>query len=472
MPDSVIIYRESLQPFSAACGNQQALTLAIAHRKDQAATDIQSFDKPFVRIGRSIHNDLMLADDAVSFRHIYMQMVDGHWAYFNLHSTVRSKGRRRQQPTWGWLDEARELNVGPFVVSPQPAGLPDQSSDLPPRDRAMTPAVAEFELELVNRQNSPARRIQRPVTLIGSARHCDLWLKDPSVSSVHASLVLTSRGVWVVDLLGRNGVTVDRKRVSWKQLQNGSFLEIGHFCFRVWINSAEPLTIDPRERPPVHKVPADQSLTAGPIDGTVTRDFVMGVLNHLVESRTEFFEHLQHQSQLIQQLFQQLSESRPAPLARELQRIEELDRELTEIKQQLSRSSAVPESAEKLLEAAPLAPDDVTDATATEELEGVADYLLADCPPELPSAAEAVTPEENSEPVAPEEVENSSETGQPDQNELIRLERSDRSRPPAEPAISVQDAHALLSQRMSRLAHERSSLLLSVLRRLGLARRL
>lgn len=469
MPDSVIIYRESLQPFSVACGTRRALTLAVAHREKRISADIQSFDKPFVRIGRNMQNDLMLPDEAVSFRHLYLQMVDGHWAYFNLHSTVHSKGRRRQQPTWGWLDEAGEVNVGPFCVSAEPTGTPDPTQISPPRDRALTPVVTKFELELVNRQNFPARQIQRPVTLIGSARHCDLWLKDPSVSSVHASLVLTPSGVWVVDLLGRNGITVDQRRVSWKQLQNGSFLEIGRFCFRVWINNAEPLTVDPLERSAPPPLPADLSLMAGPIDGSLTRDFVMGVLNHLVESRTEFFDHLRHQSQLIHQLFGQLNELRPAPLGRELQRIEELDRELFDIKQRLSQLTSA-------LEASAFRPDSKQAVLENTADSATCEPSAAGVPEASPLAALDRAEEERNGRADPGADREELEPRVP--HEEPQLDCQLPSPPPPKPdsqdrpAISVQEAHALLSQRMSRLAHERTGLLNTLLRRLGLTKRL
>ena len=51
-------------------------------------------------------------------------------------------------------------------------------------------------------------RIATSLTLIGASRQCDVWLKDESVSRVHASLALTPHGLWIVDLLGRDGVRV------------------------------------------------------------------------------------------------------------------------------------------------------------------------------------------------------------------------------------------------------------------------
>jgi pSer/pThr/pTyr-binding forkhead associated (FHA) protein/polyhydroxyalkanoate synthesis regulator phasin len=447
MSDSVIIYRETLQPFFAACGGRAGLSLAIARRSDRDSVNVQSFDKPFVRIGRSVGNDLALADEGVSFRHLYLQVVDGNWAYFNLHSTMRAKGRR-QAPNWGWLDEARELNIGPYVVTTQPDVAAPGEPCPATACGELAPSVAEFELELVNRQNLPGRRITRPVTLIGSARHCDLWLKDPSVSSVHASLVLTPRGLWIVDLLGRNGVTVDRRRVSWKQLKNGSFLEIGRFCFRVWINNAAPLTPEASDLSRDFESVAATSPLAD--RGDLTRDFVMGVLQHLVESRYEFFEHLRHQSQMISQLTTQLNDVRAAPLAQELQRIEALDRELAEIKTQLSQLAATHAASPKAPDAEFLPEDPVETASSP----AVDEQALA---------VDVSSHRSESDPLPDSAALSES-------NSVVPVRRTPPPREPENASGSIHDVHALLSQRMSRLAHERKSRWRGMLRRLGLAK--
>ena len=60
---------------------------------------------------------------------------------------------------------------------------------------------------------------------------CQLVLTDDSVSRFHAALVPTPSGVWVVDLLAREGVHVNGQRVRWAWLADGDSFRIGRFTF-------------------------------------------------------------------------------------------------------------------------------------------------------------------------------------------------------------------------------------------------
>ena len=56
-------------------------------------------------------------------------------------------------------------------------------------------------------------------------------LTDESVSKFHAAPVRTPLGVWVIDLLAREGTYVNGERVSWAWLSDGDTLRIGSFTF-------------------------------------------------------------------------------------------------------------------------------------------------------------------------------------------------------------------------------------------------
>jgi len=56
-------------------------------------------------------------------------------------------------------------------------------------------------------------------------------LRDESVSRFHASLLRTSKGVWIVDLQAREGVVVNGVRVKWAWLEDGDTVGIGRFTF-------------------------------------------------------------------------------------------------------------------------------------------------------------------------------------------------------------------------------------------------
>ncbi len=73
--------------------------------------------------------------------------------------------------------------------------------------------------------------MESQVALIGRSESCQVVLRDESVSRFHASLIRTSKGVWIVDLLAREGVSVNGVKVRWAWLDEGDEVRIGHFTF-------------------------------------------------------------------------------------------------------------------------------------------------------------------------------------------------------------------------------------------------
>jgi hypothetical protein len=69
------------------------------------------------------------------------------------------------------------------------------------------------------------------VVLVGRNADCELVLTDESVSRFHAALVRTPAGVWVVDLLAREGTHVNGERVRWAWLADGDSFRMGSFTF-------------------------------------------------------------------------------------------------------------------------------------------------------------------------------------------------------------------------------------------------
>ena len=94
--------------------------------------------------------------------------------------------------------------------------------------------LPEVALEFLN---GPAQSMSRPVhrvlSLVGSASGCKFRLTDPSVSRFHASLMRTSTGLWIVDLLGQGGVSVNNAPVRSECLADGDVLRIGRYQIRV-----------------------------------------------------------------------------------------------------------------------------------------------------------------------------------------------------------------------------------------------
>ena len=155
-------------------------------------------------------------------------LAGGRWLYVNLPAASGVPGGKGRSIS-GWFNPGDELTAGPYTithVAPEGANSTAISTHVKP-----APALLAIELVLMNASSSSKERrvlrISTSLTLIGASRQCDVWLKDESVSRVHASLVLTPYGLWIVDLLGRDGIRVDGRPAYWKQLHDGSTIQIG-----------------------------------------------------------------------------------------------------------------------------------------------------------------------------------------------------------------------------------------------------
>ena len=94
--------------------------------------------------------------------------------------------------------------------------------------------LPEVALEFVNGPSQAmAWPVRRVMSLIGSASGCKFRLTDASVSRFHASLLRTSRGLWIVDLLGQGGITVNDVPLRFSHLADGDRLRIGRYQIRV-----------------------------------------------------------------------------------------------------------------------------------------------------------------------------------------------------------------------------------------------
>jgi len=75
--------------------------------------------------------------------------------------------------------------------------------------------------------------MNRVMSLVGLASGCKFRLADPSVYPFHCSLLRTSVGLWIVDLLGSDGVAVNNASVRYALLADGDLIKIGRYRIRV-----------------------------------------------------------------------------------------------------------------------------------------------------------------------------------------------------------------------------------------------
>jgi pSer/pThr/pTyr-binding forkhead associated (FHA) protein len=226
--------------FLNACGISGSLKLLI----EGPGTDrvqVRLLQQPFAIIGRNPRADVVLDDEQVSRRHIYLQVVEGRVFWIDLGSRSGTRVGRRPQKL-GWLEGRQTLAIGPYEVrlskdvsQKNDSAQISLSHDAPFPVRAyMETSMPELALEFLNGPSQSTRwPVHRVMSLLGSANGCKLRLADPSVSRYHASLVQTATGLWVVDLLSQSGITVNSASVRFSRLKDADVLVIGRYQIRI-----------------------------------------------------------------------------------------------------------------------------------------------------------------------------------------------------------------------------------------------
>jgi pSer/pThr/pTyr-binding forkhead associated (FHA) protein len=227
--------------FLNTCGIADSLQLVV-ESPSLREPELRLLHQPFAVIGRDPRADVLLDHAEVSRRHVYLQMIEGRAFWIDLESRTGSRGERKPEK-FGWLEGVHTLCVGPYVIrrfANDSRIARDFQDDELPRDtpliaRAYGPGpLPEVTLEFLNGPSrSTSWPVHRVMSLIGSATGCKFRLTDPSVSRFHGSLLRTPVGVWVVDLLGKSGITVDGVPVRSHRLMDGEVLGIGRYQLRI-----------------------------------------------------------------------------------------------------------------------------------------------------------------------------------------------------------------------------------------------
>jgi pSer/pThr/pTyr-binding forkhead associated (FHA) protein len=234
-----------MKSFLAACGIEDSFQFAVENQ-DATESRLRLLYQPFAVIGRDLRADIVLDHTDVSRRHVYLQVIEGRVFWIDLESRTGTRGERESQ-RFGWLEGGRTLFVGPYVirrfVGDSQAVDKHRQVDLP----RGTPLVArpptlttqsEVALEFLNGPSqSMLKPVHRVLSLIGSASGCKFRLTDSSVSRFHGSLLQTSAGLWIVDLLGQRGISINDVPVRCSRLVDGDIVRIGRYQIRIRYHS-------------------------------------------------------------------------------------------------------------------------------------------------------------------------------------------------------------------------------------------
>ena len=206
-----------MDAFLHACGVHPALELEIETTSSSLATRY-CLRQPFALVGRHPAADLYLDSEAIRPKHIYLQAIEGQVACINISMTGTIQTSEAEVENFIWLAPQQSVQFGHRSVKllQEQAGPPVRTEVKDP----LAPGSAweifgpRVTLELLNEEEGVTRKawlVDRLITLLGRSPRCAVQLHHEEVSNVHCSLVLTSTGLYVVDLLGRGGIFVNER---------------------------------------------------------------------------------------------------------------------------------------------------------------------------------------------------------------------------------------------------------------------
>ncbi|MCE9565282.1 MAG: FHA domain-containing protein [Planctomycetes bacterium] len=221
--------------FAEACGAAGPLDLRV-DLADGGMLAEGSIPMPFVLVGRDDACDVTLAEAEINPRHAWLQVIAGRVFAVDLGSRT-GLGWPGGATGSGWMDENTPVKIGPFQLR-----LRSPISSRPPFPPGYNPLYSDsagvrtrprVALEFRNGKRVKDRwAVNRFITLIGRAPECKIHLTSDDIATYHCGLVLTTTGLWVVDLSGR-GVVVNGERMRLSPLGHAAELWVGRFLIGV-----------------------------------------------------------------------------------------------------------------------------------------------------------------------------------------------------------------------------------------------
>jgi len=392
------VNQPAAEAFLDACGARVPPPLEVAHRGRGVVTR-QLLPLPFALIGRNERADLRFDGKEVSHRHAYLQMVNGRWWWVDLDSRTGTHPEGTSTPSLPLLDR-QGIRIGSYTIrlaapsrpSSSPNGAGGRRANGAPRqedgsaglanplegesdDPSLLPRVAlEFRGGTTGLQTW---RMDRSLALIGRAPICKVRLHSPMVSRTHCALVNTPSGLWVVDLLGREGTYINGVSVRWGRLDPEDEMQIDQFRIRVRYLTApaqandamphlqpanEDHALEPRANgkggsagplPPFpnftwqreeggENSPAQVLSSVGlavPMNGSA-ESLLMPLLSQFSMMQQQMFDQFQHTLLMMAQMFGNLQREQMAMVRQELDQIQELTRELHALQAEGVRQAA------------------------------------------------------------------------------------------------------------------------------------
>jgi pSer/pThr/pTyr-binding forkhead associated (FHA) protein len=317
----------SMSNFVEACGLDGPLVVEVSGPGIFPA--LLELTQPFALIGTDPRADFHLEDSEVGRHHALLQVIAGHVFCVELDNGPGTQLSDGQRAT-GWLTPGESFQIGPVQLRlPDGVARPVAWSPLRPHKAKELPA-SPFALEFLSGKAKIRQwQVDRSLTLFGSAERCKIRLASRTVAPLHCYLVATPGGVWIVDLLSASGVLHNGTSVRFARLEDGDQLLIGEFLMRVH-----------QERPVQAMPPAVAPSSGGGAMVTSHEAALVPIMNQFSLMQQQMFDQFQQTMMMMFQMFGTLQQKQMDALRDELDRVQDLTRELQDLQSQLEKSAS------------------------------------------------------------------------------------------------------------------------------------
>ena len=328
----------AMESFLRACGAPDPLLVGI-EEPGSSSVSWRVLDGPFAVVGRDPGSDLILRDSSVSRRHAYLQVVDGQLFCIDLHSRTGTHWGE-ETGICGWVQPGVPVRVGPFRIharADRSLAITDGrpvTSPLPvpiSRSYANGP-LPDVSLEILGRtEGSSVWRASRALAFIGRSPACKVRLLGSGIANLHASLIRTPGGFFLLDLLSPGGIQVNGERSRLARLVNGDEIAIGSHRIRVRCGAGVNRVAEdpagwtmPVELNPGRADPGSGELAAFPTREENPESIVKLMMGEFVRLQQDTTNQFQQSLMTILQAFVGAQSEQMALIREELGRIREL----------------------------------------------------------------------------------------------------------------------------------------------------
>lgn len=203
------------------CGEQLVVTI-----DGPAGRSVVSLAQPFARVGSHPAADVVLQDESVALRCVYLHATQA--GVFCLYLDVETQDLD-QKGTWLLPDQ--EILIGAFRL--RASLLTAEPGDAPP-DQSLAawgsaPPPLPVMMVFCGQKLKDKRRFRAQLNPVGRRPQCALQLKGQKVSGFHCILFWEQGQLWCVDLNSSNGSQLNGAAIVCGRVNLGDRLDVGEF---------------------------------------------------------------------------------------------------------------------------------------------------------------------------------------------------------------------------------------------------